>query len=71
MLRQAQEAEQQRLNLAEASIEQTKNDDIRKIRANTNNQIRSLESFIRLVGGLVAGPARTGGRSCGLRTTMG
>ena len=48
MLRQAQEAEQQRLNLAEAKIEQTKNDDIRKIRANTNNQIRSLESFIRL-----------------------
>ncbi len=48
MLRQAQEAEQQRLNLEEAKIEQTKNDDIRKIRANTNNQIRSLESFIRL-----------------------
>lgn len=48
MLRQAQEAEQQRLNLAEARIEQTKNDEIRKIRARTNNQIRSLESFIRL-----------------------
>ena len=44
----AQEAEQQRLNLAEAKIEQTKNDDIRKIRANTNNQLSALESFIRL-----------------------
>jgi ABC-2 type transport system permease protein len=48
MLRQAQEAEQQRLNLAEARIEQSKNDEMRKIRANTNNQVRSLESFIRL-----------------------
>lgn len=48
MLRQAQEAEQQRLNLAEAKIEQTKNDDIRKIRAKTDNQISRLESFIRL-----------------------
>ncbi len=48
MLRQAQEAEQQRMNLAEAKIEQKKNDDIRKIRANTNNQISRLESFIRL-----------------------
>jgi len=49
MLRQAQEAEQQRLNLAEAKIEQDKNDSVRKIRARTNNQIRSLESFIRLL----------------------
>lgn len=48
MLRQAQEAEQQRLNLAEAKIEQSKNEEIRKINANTSNQIRSLESFIRL-----------------------
>ena len=48
MLRQAQEAEQQRLNLAEAKIEQTKNDQIRKTRAETNNKIRSLESRIRL-----------------------
>ena len=48
MLRQAQEAEQQRLNLAEAKIEQDKNDSVRKIRAKTNTQIRSLESFIRL-----------------------
>ena len=48
MLRQAQEAEQQRFTLAEAKIEQTKNDEIRKIRAQTNTQIRSLESFIRL-----------------------
>ena len=48
MLRQAQEAEQQRMTLAEAKIEQTKNDEIRKIRAKTNNQIRALESGIRL-----------------------
>ena len=48
MLRQAQEAEQQRLNLAEAKIEQNKNDVVRKIRAKTNTQIKSLESFIRL-----------------------
>ena len=48
MLRQAQEAEQQRLNLAEAKIEQSKNDAVRKIKAKTDAQIRSLESFIRL-----------------------
>jgi ABC-2 type transport system permease protein len=48
MLRQAQEAEQQRLTLAQAKIDQNKNDEIRKIRAKTNIQIRSLESFIRL-----------------------
>lgn len=47
MIEQAQEAEQQRLNLAEAQIEQRKNDEIRKIRAQTNRQIRSLESRIR------------------------
>ena len=47
MIKQAQEAEQQRLNLAEAQIEQRKNDDIRKIRAQTNRQIRNLESRIR------------------------
>jgi ABC-2 type transport system permease protein len=47
MIQQAQEAEQQRLSLAEAQIEQQKNDEIRKIRAQTNRQIRSLESRIR------------------------
>jgi ABC-2 type transport system permease protein len=48
MLKQAQEAEQQRLALAEAQIEQRKNHEIRKIRANTNRQVRALESNIRL-----------------------
>ena len=47
MLKQAQQAEQQRFSLAEAQIEQKKNDEIRKIRAQTNRQIRSLESRIR------------------------
>ncbi len=48
MLKQAQEAEQQRLNLTKAQIEQRKNDHIRKIQANTNRQIQTLESNIRL-----------------------
>ncbi|WP_182867518.1 Gldg family protein [Rhodopirellula sp. JC639] len=47
MLEQAQQAEQKRLSLAEAQIEQQKNDEIRKIRASTNRQIKSLESTIR------------------------
>lgn len=47
MLNQAQEAEQKRMSLAEAQIEQSKNDQIRKIRATTNRQIRALESNIR------------------------
>lgn len=47
MIQQAQQAEQQRLNLAEAQIEQRKNDEIRKIRARTNRQIKSLEARIR------------------------
>ncbi|PAY19696.1 ABC transporter permease [Rhodopirellula sp. SM50] len=47
MLKQAQEAEQKRLSLTEAQIEQKKNDEIRKIRATTNRQIKSLESKIR------------------------
>ena len=47
MVQQAQQAEQQRLSLAEAQIEQRKNDQIRKIRATTNRQIRALESGIR------------------------
>ncbi|GAA5508652.1 Gldg family protein [Novipirellula caenicola] len=58
MLRQAQEAEQKRMTLAEAQIEQEKNDQIRKIRATTNRQIRKLESNIRLWSvGLPAIPA--------------
>ena len=48
MLRQAQEAEQQRMSLAEAKIEQSKNDSIREIRAKTNNQVRAVESKYRL-----------------------
>jgi ABC-2 type transport system permease protein len=48
MLKQAQEAEQQRLALAEAQIEQRKNTEIRKIHANTNRQIQTLESSICL-----------------------
>lgn len=47
MIKQAQEAEQQRLNLAEAQIEQRKNDEIHRIRAETNRQIHNLESRIR------------------------
>jgi ABC-2 type transport system permease protein len=47
MLKQAQQAEQQRLVLAEAQIEQRKNNQIRKIHANTNRQIQKLESNIR------------------------
>ena len=46
--RQAQEAEQQRLSLTEAQIEQSKNKEIGRIRADTNRQIRSLESRIRV-----------------------
>ncbi|MCM2373688.1 Gldg family protein [Aporhodopirellula aestuarii] len=58
MLQQAQEAEQKRMSLAEAQIEQEKNDEIRKIRATTNRQIRKLESNIRLWSvGLPAIPA--------------
>lgn len=47
MLKQAQEAEQQRFNLAKAQIDQRKNDKIRKIHARTNRKIKSLESRIR------------------------
>ncbi len=47
MLQQAQQAEQKRMSLTEAQIEQKKNDEIRRIRATTNRQIRNLESKIR------------------------
>jgi len=43
MVRQAEEAEQQRLSLAEAQIEQNKNRAIKKIRADTNRQTRTVE----------------------------
>lgn len=48
LLKQAQQAEQQRMNLAEAQIEQRKNNDIRKIQAHTNRQVQNLESNTRL-----------------------
>ncbi len=43
MVQQASEAEQQRLSLAEAQIEQDKNREIKKIRADTNRKTRSVE----------------------------
>lgn len=43
MIRQAEEAEQQRLSLAEAQIEQRKNREIKKIRADTNRKTRTVE----------------------------
>jgi ABC-2 type transport system permease protein len=49
LVMQAERAEQQRLSLAEAQIEQRKKEDVRKIRANTNRQTQSLESFIRIL----------------------
>ncbi len=49
MIEQAQMAEQQRMNLAEAQIDQKKNKDIRKIRATTNRKSRSLEWLTRLL----------------------
>ena len=48
MLRQAQEAEQQRLDFAKAQIEQRKNNQIRKIHSTTNRHIQRLESNIHL-----------------------
>lgn len=47
MLQQAQEAEQKRMSLAEAQIEQKKNDEIRKIDAITNRQVRNLENRVQ------------------------
>lgn len=47
LIQQAQMAEQQRMNLAEAQIEQKKNKEIGKIRATTNRKSRSLESLTR------------------------
>ncbi len=43
----AQRAEQQRLSLAEAQIDQGKNDKLRKIRAITNRKERKMESRVR------------------------
>ncbi|GIW98916.1 MAG: ABC transporter permease [Pirellulaceae bacterium] len=49
LVEQAQQAEQQRLSLAEAQIEQEKNNEIQKIRATTNRQVKLLEWRIRLL----------------------
>ena len=43
LIRQAQQAEEQRLSLAEAQIEQNKNREIKRIRADTNRKTRSVE----------------------------
>jgi len=43
MVQQASEAEQQRMSLAEAQIEQNKNREIKKIRADTNRKTRAVE----------------------------
>lgn len=48
MLRQAQEAEQQRMSLAEAKIEQEKDNQIRMIQKGTNKNIRSMENLIQI-----------------------
>ena len=48
LVEQARQAEQQRLSLAEAQIEQKKDNSIRKIQAKTNRQIKGLESWIRV-----------------------
>jgi ABC-2 type transport system permease protein len=47
MLQQAQEAEQQRMDLAKAQIDQRKDDQIRKINANTKRQQQSLQAQTR------------------------
>ncbi|MCP4891473.1 MAG: ABC transporter permease [Planctomycetaceae bacterium] len=47
MRQQAQQTEQQRLSLAEARIDQKKNDDIRRIRAQTQKDIDALERKIQ------------------------
>ncbi len=47
MLQQAQEAEQQRMDLAKAQIDQRKDDQIRKIDANTKRQQQTLQSRTR------------------------
>ncbi|MEM1070402.1 MAG: Gldg family protein [Planctomycetota bacterium] len=58
MMQQAQQAEQQRLSLTEARIDQKKNDDIRRIRADTTKKIDALQRRIQwLAIGLPALPA--------------
>jgi ABC-2 type transport system permease protein len=49
LLRQAQQAQQQRMSLAEAQIEQRKNDSIRKINADENRKVASIESRVRVM----------------------
>lgn len=48
MLKQAQEAEQTRMSLAEAQIEKEKNETIQDIRGRTDERIASLENGIRI-----------------------
>jgi ABC-2 type transport system permease protein len=43
MIQQAQQAEEHRLSLAEAQIEQEKNREIKRIRADTNRKTRAVE----------------------------
>ena len=47
MMASAQQAEQQRFNLAKLQIDQNKEKDLQKIRNQTNRQIKSLEDFTR------------------------
>ncbi len=47
MLKQAQQAQQQRMSLAEAQIEQKKNKQLRKIRADTNRKVQAWQSYLR------------------------
>ena len=71
MLRQAQEAEQQRLNLAEAKIQQTKDEAIQKTEAGNEEQ----DSFAGIthpaLGRLAAGTSRRPGWTGRLRPPTG
>ena len=49
MLQQAQQDEQQKFSLAQAQIEQEKNDIIRQIEMETNREVASIEAFYRLL----------------------
>ena len=49
MLQQAQQDEQQKFSLAQAQIEQEKNDVIRQIEMETNREVASIEAFYRLL----------------------
>jgi ABC-2 type transport system permease protein len=47
LLQQAQDAEQQQLDLAKAQIEQEKNDKVRKIQAQTERQRQAMQAWFR------------------------